>query len=77
MKLMIGRPPRRESVKKTTIYLTRDQRIAANNIRARLPIIRNMEAESQNDIVGLSLLEFSRILDSEFIIKSATTRPRG
>ena len=62
----VGRPPRPMYTKKTTVYLTVEQRQAAREIAADLPHARpGDEADALNDQIGYSLLETSKILKRE------------
>ena len=61
-----GRTPRPMYVKKTTVYLTEEQRQAAREIAADLPVARpGDEAPALVDQIGYSLLETARILKRE------------
>lgn len=72
----MARPKRLETARQTTIYLTNQQRQAADNIKAKLPIVRDVELDSRNDAIGYSLIEVSRTLDHELHVRAASTRPR-
>lgn len=62
----MSRPPRPEYVTKTTIYLTREQKIARRKILADIEVARpGVDLESKNDAVGYSLTELAKTLELE------------
>lgn len=65
-----------EPVQRTAVYLTTGQRRAVESVQYHLPRTRGIEIETKSDAVAISVVEFSKILESEYRVKSAASRPR-
>jgi hypothetical protein len=64
------RPARPMYVKKTTVYLTDEQRQAARDIQADLPVARpGDEAPALIDQIGYALLDTAKTLRRERAVK--------